>query len=83
MNKHKIITILITLTMVVGTCSTAVMADSEDEGKTCTTDSGITVTLPSEFNPLWSRCRQNSIRFGPVCRRMTPTCRNCRNTATR
>ncbi len=54
MNKRKIITLLITLTMVVGTCSTAVMADSEDEGKTCTTDSGITVTLPSEFNPLWT-----------------------------
>ena len=54
MNKRKIITLLITLTMVVGTCSTAVMADSEDEGKTCTTESGITVTLPSEFNPLWT-----------------------------
>ena len=54
MNKRKIITLLITLTMVVGTCSTAVMADSEDEGKTCTTDSGITVTLPSEFHPLWT-----------------------------
>ena len=40
--------------MVVATGGAAVMADSEDEGKTCTTDSGITVTLPSEFNPLWT-----------------------------
>ena len=54
MNKRKIITLLITLTMVVATCSTAILADYEDEGKTCTTDSGITVTLPSEFNPLWT-----------------------------
>ena len=40
--------------MVVATGGAAVMADSEDEGKTCTTDSGITVTLPSEFLPLWT-----------------------------
>ena len=54
MSIRKITTLLITMAMVVATGGAAVMADSEDEGKTCTTDSGITVTLPSEFNPLWT-----------------------------
>ena len=59
MNAKKIIGILITALMIVTASFSAVMADKTEEGKSCTTSSGITITLPSGFEGWWTGMDDN------------------------
>jgi hypothetical protein len=59
MNAKKIIGILITALMIVTANCSAVMADDAEEGKSCSTSSGITITLPSGFEGWWTGMDDN------------------------
>lgn len=54
MNAKKLISIFITTVMIVTSCYSAVMADTAEEGQTCTTESGISIKVPSGFEGWWN-----------------------------
>ena len=54
MGYRKILSVLITIVMVVTSVFSVSLADNTETDKTCTTESGITLTIPKEFgNVLW------------------------------
>lgn len=55
MNKHKIISLILTVIMVVTVTSSAAFADGAEGNTNCTFDNGISVSIPSELGPiLWT-----------------------------
>ena len=60
MGYRKILSVLITIVIVVTSVFSVSLADNTETDKTCTTESGITLTFPKEFeNVLWPGIDEN------------------------
>ncbi|MCQ2483608.1 MAG: acyltransferase [Clostridia bacterium] len=77
MSKHKFLTVLITVMMVVTAMFSTVFADEESEETTVTTESGITISIPSDyFLKVWNTLTEEEAAKKGIAFEMVEQIRN-------